>query len=192
MRFDPGATDITQADLRYVLGEIGLTDLDLPASVTINGAPPNLNSHFKHDEMRVQFAKPGHEADEVIEALIIQHSAAKRLTVVSSDHRLQTAIRRRRGIAVDSDVFLKQRQSPHRSVGPKPGANENSTQPPSDLDFWVREFEAVSPDAIDQQLSAQSGEPKSDWDQHIDELQRRIQDSDNLDDWLNDSNRRRG
>jgi crotonobetainyl-CoA:carnitine CoA-transferase CaiB-like acyl-CoA transferase len=47
MRFDPGATDITEADLRYVLGEIGLTGFDLPASVTIDGTPPNLNSPLR-------------------------------------------------------------------------------------------------------------------------------------------------
>jgi crotonobetainyl-CoA:carnitine CoA-transferase CaiB-like acyl-CoA transferase len=47
MRFDPGLTDITEADVRYVIGEIGLTDLDLPSSVTINGTPPNLNSPLR-------------------------------------------------------------------------------------------------------------------------------------------------
>lgn len=47
MRFDPGATDITETDLRYVLGEIGIADVDLPASLTINGSPPNLNSPIR-------------------------------------------------------------------------------------------------------------------------------------------------
>ena len=47
MRFDPGTTDITEADLRFVLGEIGLGDCDLPAGVTINGTPPNLISPLR-------------------------------------------------------------------------------------------------------------------------------------------------
>jgi crotonobetainyl-CoA:carnitine CoA-transferase CaiB-like acyl-CoA transferase len=47
MRFDPGATDITEADLRYVLDEIGLAAFDLPASLTINGTPPNLNTPLR-------------------------------------------------------------------------------------------------------------------------------------------------
>lgn len=154
-------------------------------------APPNLNGRFKHDDILVQFATPGHEADDVIESLIIQHSAAKRLTVVSSDHRLQTAIRRRRGIAVDSDVFLKQLESTDRTAARMTGPNKSSTEPESDLDFWVREFEAVSPEAIDQQLKDQTGGPKSDWDRHIEELQQRIGDPDHLDDWLNDSDENR-
>jgi predicted RNA-binding protein with PIN domain len=153
-------------------------------------APPNLNGRFKHDEMLVQFAKPGHEADEVIEALIIQHSAAKRLTVVSSDHRLQTAIRRRKGIAVDSEIFLKQLESSQRTDEPKPRVSSDSRNSESDLDFWLREFEAVSPDVIQQQLIDQAGDPKSDWDHHVDELQKRIQDPSSLDNWLNDSDGR--
>jgi crotonobetainyl-CoA:carnitine CoA-transferase CaiB-like acyl-CoA transferase len=47
MRFNPGATDITEADLRHVLDAIGLAGFDLPASVTINGTPPNLNSPLR-------------------------------------------------------------------------------------------------------------------------------------------------
>lgn len=155
-------------------------------------APPNLNGRFKQDEMVVQFAKPGHEADEVIEALIIQHSAAKRLMIVSSDHRLQTAIRRRKGIAVDSEIFLKQLESPQRRDQPKPHASTDSRNSEADLDFWLREFEAVSPDIIQQQLTDQAGDPKSHWDHHVDELQKRIQDPSSLDDWLNDSDGRHG
>jgi crotonobetainyl-CoA:carnitine CoA-transferase CaiB-like acyl-CoA transferase len=47
MRFDPGATDITESDLRQVLEGIGFAGFDLPASVTINGTPPNLNSPLR-------------------------------------------------------------------------------------------------------------------------------------------------
>jgi crotonobetainyl-CoA:carnitine CoA-transferase CaiB-like acyl-CoA transferase len=47
MRFDPGATDITEDDLRRVLDEVGLAAFDLPARVTINGTPPNLNSPLR-------------------------------------------------------------------------------------------------------------------------------------------------
>jgi crotonobetainyl-CoA:carnitine CoA-transferase CaiB-like acyl-CoA transferase len=47
VRFDPGATDITEADLRHVLEGIGFAGFDLPASVTITGTPPNLNSPLR-------------------------------------------------------------------------------------------------------------------------------------------------
>ena len=46
------------------------------------------------------------EADSLIEELIRSHSTPKKLTVVSSDHRLHDAARRRRATAVDSDVWF--------------------------------------------------------------------------------------
>lgn len=47
MRFDPGETDITEAELYYVLAEIGVIGRDLPNSVAINGFPPILKSPIR-------------------------------------------------------------------------------------------------------------------------------------------------
>lgn len=148
-------------------------------------APPNLPGRFKHEEIVVVFAKPGHEADELIELLIAQHSAPRQLTVVSSDHRLQTAIRRRRGIAIDSDIFLKQLEASHRNAGPAPrsSAKERSD---FELEFWMQEFEGISPEILHQELIDQSGSPKTEWERHIDHLQQRILDPKGLDKWLDE------
>lgn len=48
------------------------------------------------------------EADSLIEELIRKHSTPKKLLVVSSDHRLHAAARRRKAIAIDSDVWFDQ------------------------------------------------------------------------------------
>lgn len=148
-------------------------------------APPNLNSRFKHEAITVAFAKPGQEADDVIEQLISEHSAPRRLTVVSSDHRLQNAINRRRGIAVDSDVFLKQLESPDRNIGAtsRPPALDRGAD--ADLALWMQEFEDISPDAIDQEIVNQSGEKKTDWERDVELLQKQIKDPDELEKWLN-------
>jgi predicted RNA-binding protein with PIN domain len=61
---------------------------------------------FTVRDMRVLFTDPGHEADELIESLLAVHSSPKRLLVVSSDHRLHKAARRRRAKVQDSDQFL--------------------------------------------------------------------------------------
>ncbi len=61
---------------------------------------------FAVRDMRVLFTDPGHEADELIESLLAVHSSPKRLLVVSSDHRLHKAARRRRAKVQDSDQFL--------------------------------------------------------------------------------------
>lgn len=47
MLFDPGPTDITEAELQYVLDEIGIPALDLLSTVTIKGTPQNLNSPLR-------------------------------------------------------------------------------------------------------------------------------------------------
>ncbi len=54
----------------------------------------------------IEFSIGYDEADDRIEELIAAHHTPKRLTVVSSDHRLQIAARRRGALAVDSDVWL--------------------------------------------------------------------------------------
>lgn len=145
-------------------------------------APPNLSSRFTHENITIQFAKPGQEADEVIEHLVSQHSAPRRVTVVSSDHRLQNAISRRRGIGIDSDVFLKQLESPHRHVGPAP---HHSAPTEIDVNFWIEEFDGISPQSLDAELDAQSGETKSDWARELDQLQERIRNPKELEQWLN-------
>ena len=149
-------------------------------------APPDLPHRFRHDEITVLFAKPGHEADEVIESLISQNSAPKRLTVVSSDHRIQNAIRRRRGNALDSEVFLKQLESPHRQIGPVLPTASRASDTAGELEFWITEFETLSPDALNEEIQAQSGEKKSEWESRIEQLQQQIQDPSGLDAWLNE------
>ncbi|MEZ6068347.1 MAG: NYN domain-containing protein [Planctomycetaceae bacterium] len=57
-------------------------------------------------DLRVIFSPADMEADDLIEELIEIHSAPKRLRVVSSDHRLHKAARRRKANCVDSEQFL--------------------------------------------------------------------------------------
>ena len=59
-----------------------------------------------HRGIRVRFAVGFAEADDLIEVLIREDSAPRRFTVVSSDHRLHRAARRRRAVAVDSEDWL--------------------------------------------------------------------------------------
>lgn len=65
-------------------------------------APCNLPRELLHREMLVRFAVGYASADELLEELIRRDSAPRRLVVVSSDHRVQRAARRRRATAIDS------------------------------------------------------------------------------------------
>lgn len=154
-------------------------------------APPNLSSRFKHESISVVFAKPGQEADEVIEQLVSDHSAPRRVTVISSDHRIQNAINRRKGLAIDSDVFLKQLESPNRNIASPSKSPSASPNTDSDLALWMQEFAGISPDAIDHEIVTQSGEKKTDWESEVEMLQKRMKDPDALEQWLSQPDRDR-
>ncbi|MFC1596786.1 NYN domain-containing protein [Planctomycetota bacterium] len=90
-------------------------------------APPGLPRVVEHRGLTVRFSAGYEDADALIEELIRAESAPRRLTVVSSDHRLHRAARRRRAQAVDSDVWYGQvvsqrlaRHQPSRVAPAKP------------------------------------------------------------------------
>ena len=71
-------------------------------------APPGLPHEVAFGGITVLFAHDHAEADDLIEELILGDNAPKKLTVVSSDHRIQRAARRRRATIVDSDQWYWQ------------------------------------------------------------------------------------
>ena len=106
-------------------------------------APPGLPRLLKHRGLTVQFARNPEGADALIEELIQSDTSPRKLTVVSSDHRLHRAARRRKAKAVDSDVWyaavLASRQSRQRD-----DEDAQSTKPTNataeEVQHWLREF----------------------------------------------------
>lgn len=83
--------------------------------------PPDLPSLWCIHGLRVIYAQPYGDADEMLEELIAQHLTPKRLTVVSSDHRLHHAAQRSRATAIDSEDFwdhIRYRQVNSLKSGP--------------------------------------------------------------------------
>ncbi len=106
-------------------------------------APWGAKNTLEHRGITVRFASRWPDADCLIEELIRQDSAPRRLTVVSSDHRLQRAARRRRAKAVDSDVWyneLVQKRLARRQA--ESAAAERPAVPllAEDVAYWVRQF----------------------------------------------------
>ena len=106
-------------------------------------APPGLSRVQFHREMTVRFAPRDREADDVIEDLIRADSAPRRLTVVSSDHRVQRAARRRRAQAWDSETWFRwfaqqpPRETEERSLPsePPPPVEDDPA-----LQRWLKQF----------------------------------------------------
>jgi len=119
-------------------------------------APPDLPRRTTADGMTVCFASPGKDADDMIEELIAAHSAPRQIRLVSSDHRLQRSVRRRRGTFVDSEEFASEldRRGPVAEVAQHP---PDSPPDPSrkkvddsgmDTESWLRIFGDI-PEAAD-------------------------------------------
>ncbi len=84
----------------------------------ING-PRDVARQFEVNDMEILFAQPDSDADTLIEQIVATHSAPRQLVVVSSDHRLQRAAKRRRASSIDSEQF-SDRLERRRTAAPEP------------------------------------------------------------------------
>ncbi len=116
------------------------------------GAPPGLPRESLYRGLTVQYAARHEEADDLIEELIRAESAPRRLTVVSSDHRLQRAARRRKATAIDSDVWFDQVVARRREGKHTGGETDVTPEKPSsenDVTAWLQRFGNVESDDPD-------------------------------------------
>jgi uncharacterized protein len=119
---------------------------ELPHTTVVFDArqPPwGLPRVVQHRGITVRFAAKYESADALIEELIQADSAPRRLIVVSSDHEIQRAARRRRAKAVDSDVWYAELVRSRRER--EAAAVEPPAQPPvplleEDVNYWLRQF----------------------------------------------------
>lgn len=105
-------------------------------------APRGLPRVVEHRGITVRFASQYENADALIEELIRAESAPRRLTVVSSDHRVQRAARRRRARAVDSDAWyaeIVRRRRGRRKATPGP-AKPNVPLLEEQVARWLERF----------------------------------------------------
>ena len=165
-------------------------------------APLGLDRHYRHAEISVLFAEPGHDADTLIEDLIDAHSAPSQLLVVSSDHRLQRAAKHRHAASVDSEEFLERldarsKAAADASAAQTPQQKPSSTGAPStgqadDVSYWLKEFGDIDVEAIAKSDDPERGAAADPWQKNIDELQQRLDQAADLDDWLNRPPGRKG
>ncbi len=107
-------------------------------------APPGASEVQDYRGMEVRFAVRYDEADDLIELLIRRDTHPRRLTVVSDDHRIQQAARRRQCIVQGCGAFLDYLEQRRRPQQPQPARPENPGKPQGssqeDIAHWLREF----------------------------------------------------
>lgn len=123
-------------------------------------APWGLPRTLEHHGMTVRFATKYESADALIIELIDAASAPRRLAVVSSDHEIQRAARRRRAKAVDSDVWYAELLRTRRErVESATNVPERPAVPllAEDVNYWLRQFGGES--ALMAFVARESGNP---------------------------------
>lgn len=109
-------------------------------------APPGLPRESRFRGIQVLFAARYEEADDLIEELIRAESSPRQLTVVSSDHRIQRAARRRKATAIDSEPWYTEITRQRRQRERDGGIDESKPTlplPDEAVADWLREFDDV-------------------------------------------------
>jgi predicted RNA-binding protein with PIN domain len=112
------------------------------------GSVPGATEVANYQGIHIQFADRKQQADDLIEFLILHDSAPKTLTVVSDDHRIQQAGRRRHCVVVGCADYLewldqhrRQRQRPPIDEGAKP-----EKVSAAEAQRWLEEFAGLEDD----------------------------------------------
>ena len=104
-------------------------------------APRGLPRTIEEQGMTIRFSAGYESADALIEELILACSSPRGLTVVSSDHRIQRAARKRRAEAIDSEVWYA-RICQEKIETMNPAADKpQAPQSPEEIDQWLKKFQ---------------------------------------------------
>jgi len=134
--------NITDIQLCQIVAEY-LYRLKKKGCIVFDGVGPRDKSGFNNlFNLEVVFSGTSREADDVIEKLILENTAPKSLTVVSSDRRIKTAANRRKADAVDcvdfwTEVIKQLERKKKKQAEPQAkfiGISEAETE------YWLREF----------------------------------------------------
>ena len=141
--------------LRFLAASIEPSELPRTTVVfDATDAPPGLPRVVTHEGITVRYATGYPDADALIEELIAADHSPRQLLVVSSDHRIQRAARRRRAKITDSDAWYAEIRRRSQQVD---GAVLLPGKPTGDLSdaevaYWLEQFG---------QVPAQEGGPSS-------------------------------
>lgn len=124
------------------------------------GAPPGLPKTVHHDHITVRYAREYADADALLEEIIERHRAPRGLLVVSSDHRVQRAARRRGSKYIDSNPWYRGLLAKHSAAGHK--VTERTVTGGS-VDYWVGQFSSDETQQLEDELrKAEAGRARPD------------------------------
>jgi hypothetical protein len=107
--------------------------------------PPGVPAEMEYHGLHVRFAIGLAAADDLIEQLIRKASAPRNLTVVSDDHRIRDAARRRRCVVSGCGDFLQALQGRRKPQAPEQPAKPAGTSR-QETQHWLEEFADLADD----------------------------------------------
>jgi predicted RNA-binding protein with PIN domain len=143
----PGVLERARTALLNFLAE-SLTAEELPRTTVVfdaTQAPKGLERSMRHRGIDVRFALPGGEADDLIEQLIKADTSPRKLIVVSSDHRLHRAAKRRKATPIDSDRWYSEIIKRRLSAGQSQVEERPRVEGPlseQETAYWLQAFGA--------------------------------------------------
>lgn len=135
---------------RGLLGMLHGGQTNKSAAITVvfdaAGAPPGASGEEIYQGIHVRFAVREDQADDLIEDLIRHESVPKQLVVVSDDHRIQQAARRRHCVVQGCDEFLEDQQRRRKSRPSAASAEEAKPSAERDQQEWLDAFGEANED----------------------------------------------
>ena len=145
-----------------------LDPLELSKTIVVFDAshsPPGLPRVMDYHGLTVRFAVKYESADALLEELIQADSTPRRLTVVSSDHRIQRAARQRKARAVNSEVWYSEivRRSAERARPRPPPVRPQTPLVGNEVARWLERFggEAAVERLIEEECSPRVSPPRN-------------------------------
>jgi predicted RNA-binding protein with PIN domain len=134
-------TSITDAAMCRILDSyFGL--VGEKAEIIFDGiGPPNKTEFDNIKNLEVTFSGRRTDCDTVVEQRILNSTAPKRLTIVSSDRRLRDAARARRATAIKSEDFWSEikKQLSRQKKNKEPTAKRGGLTE-SETELWLKTF----------------------------------------------------
>ena len=199
LRYAPGDLERARQRLLGMLCEKLQSTEQVRCTIVFDGqaAPSDGLQEQRHKDLRVLFATVGSDADTVIEELIDHHPAPRQTIVVSADHRLHKAARRRGASPIDSEDFWErlQKRVDARNLQvddlQRP-ARPKATPRKSESEAWLVEFGQVSVEEIaaEVQAEAQSVKGGTPWEREVSDLEQILNDPQQLERFVRDPRRR--
>jgi predicted RNA-binding protein with PIN domain len=136
-----GLEKARQRLLGLLLGALGAEASNATVVFDAAGAPAGIKDEQEYQGIHVRFAVHQEQADDLIEELIQRSSAPKQLTVVSDDHRLQQAARRRHCPVLGCLDFVEELERirrRHKTKSVKQTEKEVASK--KDVERWLQAF----------------------------------------------------